>query len=58
VGGETLTDRSRTPPLLALAPVPTSCTLPAEVVPAVLRDVQVSAGCAADYDAWLHEGVA
>ena len=49
---------SGTPPLLALAPVPTSCTLPAEVVPAVLRDVQVSAGCAADYDAWLHEGVA
>ena len=49
---------SGTPPLLALAPVPTSCALPADVVPAVLRDVEVSAGCAADYDTWLHEGVA
>jgi hypothetical protein len=47
-----------TPPLLALAPVPMSCALPADVVPAVLREVEVSAGCAADYDAWLHEGVA
>lgn len=49
---------SGTPPLLALAPVPTSCALPAEVVPTVLRDVEVSAGCAADYDTWLYEGVA
>jgi transposase len=49
---------SGTPPLLALAPVPTSSVLPADIVPAGLREVEVSAGCAADYDAWLHEGVA
>lgn len=49
---------SGTPPLLALAPVPTSCALPADVVPVALRDVEVGAGCAADYDAWLHAGVA
>lgn len=49
---------SGTPPLLALAPVPTSCALPPDVLPAALRDVEVSTGCAADYDAWLHEGVA
>lgn len=49
---------SGTPPLLALAPVPTSCALPADVVPAALRDVEIGAGSAADYDTWLHEGVA
>jgi hypothetical protein len=49
---------SGTPPLLALAPVPTSCALPPDVVPAVLREVEISAGCAADYDTWLHKGVA
>ena len=49
---------SGTPPLLALAPVPTSYVLPADVVPAGLREVEVSAGCAADYDTWLHAGVA
>jgi transposase len=49
---------SGTPPLLALAPVRASCALPADAVPAALRDVEVGAGRAADYDTWLHEGVA
>lgn len=31
--------------------------LAAEVVPAALRDVEVTTGCAADYDGWLAEAV-
>jgi hypothetical protein len=48
---------SGTPPLLALAPVPMAPTLSADVVPAVLREVEVDTGRAADYDTWL-QGVA
>lgn len=49
---------SGTPPLLALAPAPALSVLPADVVPARLRDVAIDAGCAADYDTWLNEGLA
>jgi transposase len=31
--------------------------LPSDVVPAALRDVEVTTGCAADYDGWLAEAV-
>jgi hypothetical protein len=31
--------------------------LEAEGVPAVLRDLDVPSGCAADYDGWLAEAV-
>jgi transposase len=40
-----------TPLLLALTPAPTRVTL--EAVPALLRDIEVGSGCAADYDGWL-----
>jgi transposase len=49
---------SGTPPLLALAPVPSARALLPDVVPAPLREVTVDVGCAADYDTWLRAGVA
>jgi hypothetical protein len=50
--------RTGTPVLLALTPsVSASARLEAEVVPAVLRDLDVASGCAADYDRWLAEAV-
>ena len=42
-----------TPLLLALAPATRPPELPREAIPIALRDVEVSGGCAADYDAWL-----
>ena len=48
-----------TPLLLALTPARSAPTRVApEAVPAVLRDIDVASGCAADYDAWLLGGVA
>ena len=44
-----------TPLLLALTPVPDRDYLAADAVPALLRDIEVSSGCAADYDGWLVE---
>ena len=50
--------RTGTPVLLALTPsVSAAALLEAEVVPAVLRDLDVASGCAADYDRWLAEAV-
>jgi transposase len=50
--------RTGTPVLLALTPsVSAAARLEAEVVPAVLRDLDVASGCAADYDRWLAEAV-
>ena len=42
-----------TPLLLALTPAPDRDCLAADAVPALLRDITVPSGCAADYDAWL-----
>jgi hypothetical protein len=44
-----------TPLLLALMPASTTHTLAPDVVPAHLRDLEISSGCAADYDGWLVE---
>jgi hypothetical protein len=50
---------SKTPLLLALTPARSSPPLIAiDAVPAALRDIDVSSGCAADYDAWLLGGAA
>lgn len=50
--------RSGTPVLLALTAGPgTPARLDADIIPAALRDVEVSSGCAADYDGWLAEAV-
>ena len=47
-----------TPVLLALTPGSSApAPLAAEVVPAVLRDLAVQSGCAADYDGWLAEAL-
>jgi hypothetical protein len=47
-----------TPMLLALTPGSSPpARLAADVVPATLRDLEVSSGCAADYDGWLAEAV-
>jgi hypothetical protein len=44
--------------LLALTPgLAAPARLAADIVPATLRDLEVSSGCAADYDAWLAETV-
>jgi transposase len=42
-----------TPLLLALTPAPDRDRLAADAVPALLRGIEVSSGCAADYDGWL-----
>ena len=47
-----------TPPLLALAPATRAPALPLDAIPAALRTIEIGAGCAADYDAWLQDGVA
>jgi transposase len=44
-----------TPLLLALTPAPVRDCLALDAVPALLRDVEVPSGCAADYDGWLIE---
>jgi transposase len=50
--------QTSTPVLLALTPGTASPPpLEADVVPAVLRDVEVPSGRAADYDGWLAEAV-
>src|SRR5262249_12072862 len=50
--------RTRTPLLLALTPgARTATALDREVVPAVVRDIDVPSGCAADYDGWLAEAI-
>jgi transposase len=50
--------RTGTPVLLALTPgTAAPARLDANVVPAVLRDLEVPSGCAADYDGWLAEAV-
>jgi transposase len=50
--------RQGTPLLLALTPGGTPpARLAADVVPITLRDLDVSSGCAADYDRWLAEAV-
>ena len=46
-----------TSPLLALAPGPTPLTLSLTDVPEIWRDIEVSHGSAADYDALLQGGV-
>jgi len=48
-----------TPLLLALtaAPAVAPGRLAAEAIPASLRDIEVTTGCAADYDGWLAEAV-
>jgi hypothetical protein len=47
------------PLLLALTADPAVAPgrLAGDAVPAALRDVEVTAGCAADYDGWLAEAV-
>ena len=42
-----------TPLLLALTPVPARDGLTRDAVPALLRDLDIPSGCAADYDGWL-----
>jgi transposase len=44
-----------TPLLLALTPAPTRDCLAPDTVPALLRDLEIASGCAADYDGWLLE---
>ncbi|MEQ1896071.1 MAG: IS21 family transposase [Vicinamibacterales bacterium] len=44
-----------TPLLLALTPTPMRDCLAVDAVPALLRDIAVGSGCAADYDGWLIE---
>ncbi len=41
------------PLLLALTPAPVRACLGADAVPALLRDIAVPSGCAADDDGWL-----
>jgi len=44
--------------LLALTPGPAAAArLAPDAVPVALRDLDVSSGCAADYDGWLAEAV-
>ena len=47
------------PLLLALTPAPPvgPGRLASDAVPAALRDIEVTTGCAADYDGWLAEAV-
>jgi len=45
-----------TPLLLALAPATRPLDLPLDAIPLALRAIEVSRGCAADYDAWLQGG--
>ena len=48
-----------TPPLLALTPArSTPGRVALDAIPAVLRDIAVTSGCAADYDGWLRGGAA
>lgn len=50
---------NHTPLLLAVAPpVRLLPGLAPEALPVALRDLVVTSGCAADYDAWLTDGVA
>jgi hypothetical protein len=42
-----------TPPWLALAPASRPPVLPLDGIPLGLRTIEISAGCAADYDTWL-----
>ncbi len=44
-----------TPLLLALTPARAPLRVAPEAVPAILRDIEVGSGCAADYDGWLVE---
>jgi hypothetical protein len=44
-----------TPLLLALTPAPARDCLALDTVPALLRDLDIPSGCAADYDGWLLE---
>ena len=44
-----------TPLLLALTPGWSPTRIGPDTVPAPLRDIEVSSGCAADYDGWLVE---
>ena len=44
-----------TPLLLALTPAPDRACLSPDAVPALLRDLEVPSGSAADYDGWLVE---
>jgi transposase len=44
-----------TPLLLALTPARALTCVAPDAVPASLRDIEVSSGCAADYDGWLVE---
>jgi transposase len=46
-----------TPLLLALTPSTVAHVTP-DVVPVLLRDIDIASGCAADYDGWLLGGVA
>jgi transposase len=46
------------PPLLALASAPSPVRVALDSLPAPLRDIDVTSGCAADYDGWLLGGVA
>ena len=45
-----------TPLVLALTPATRPVGLAAEAVPAVLRDLEIGSGTAADYDVWLQGG--
>jgi hypothetical protein len=48
-----------TPLLLALTPArSTLARVAVDAVPAPLRDITVTSGCAADYDGWLLGGAA
>ena len=48
-----------TPLLLALTPArPSPDRVALDAVPPLLRDIEVTSGCAADYDGWLREVVA
>jgi transposase len=42
-----------TPPWLGLAPAPRPPVLPLDGIPLGLRAIEISGGCAADYDRWL-----
>jgi hypothetical protein len=44
-----------TPLLLALTPARAAPRLAPDAVPGPLRDIDVTSGCAADYDGWLVE---
>ena len=47
-----------TPLLLALTPARSAPRIAPDAVPAPLRDIAVTSGCAADYDGWLLGGAA